>query len=253
MTLTIYFAAAILSTGVWLAKPQTLSKQTLPTLLALAMAAGLANLAFLVALIEGEVLRVMLLFYLAPLWTLILGHWWLREKVSLYAIKMMALAMFGAVLMLWDIDKGLPWPRGWGDVLAIFAGMMFATNNVLSRKLAAVPMIVKTTVVNWGVVTLSMLVIVGLSLSAPTIAVGPWLLVAIVGGLVITSMTVAVLYGLANMLVFRAAIFMLFELVVAALSAWWLTDEQMNLREWLGGGLILLAGLLLVWNQEETH
>jgi drug/metabolite transporter (DMT)-like permease len=114
-------------------------------------------------------------------------------------------------------------------------------------------MIVKTTVVNWGVVTLSMLVIVGLSLSAPTIAVEPWLLVAIVGGLVITSMTVAVLYGLANMLVFRAAIFMFFELVVAALSAWWLTDEQMNLREWLGGGLILLAGLLLVWNQEETH
>jgi drug/metabolite transporter (DMT)-like permease len=43
---------------------------------------------------------------------------------------------------------------------------------------------------------------------------------------------------------------MLFELVIAALSAWWLTDERLSSLEWLGGSLILLAGYLLVRHSE---
>jgi drug/metabolite transporter (DMT)-like permease len=54
-------------------------------------------------------------------------------------------------------------------------------------------------------------------------------------------MTIAVLYGLARMPVFRAAILMLFELLVAAISAWILTDERMSSVEWLGGALIFIA------------
>jgi drug/metabolite transporter (DMT)-like permease len=38
-------------------------------LLALALAAGWTNLAYVLAVIHGEVMRVLLLFYLAPLWT----------------------------------------------------------------------------------------------------------------------------------------------------------------------------------------
>ena len=35
----------------------------------LALAAGWANMAYVLAVIEGEVMRVVLLFYLAPVWT----------------------------------------------------------------------------------------------------------------------------------------------------------------------------------------
>ena len=38
-------------------------------LLALALVSGWTNLAYVLAVIHGEVMRVMLLFYLAPLWT----------------------------------------------------------------------------------------------------------------------------------------------------------------------------------------
>ena len=42
----------------------------------------------------------------------------------------------------------------------------------------------------------------------------------------------------------RAIVILLSELVVAALSSWWLAGETMELREWLGGGLIVAASLV---------
>jgi drug/metabolite transporter (DMT)-like permease len=75
----------------------------------------------------------------------------------------------------------------------------------------------------------------------PTVTPALWLMVMVFGGLCFISMTVAVLYGLARMPVFRAAILMLFELLVAAASAWLLTDERMTSIEWLGGALIFIA------------
>jgi drug/metabolite transporter (DMT)-like permease len=42
----------------------------------------------------------------------------------------------------------------------------------------------------------------------------------------------------------RSAVILLFELVVGAVSALLLTDEQVLPREWLGGGLILMAAYL---------
>jgi drug/metabolite transporter (DMT)-like permease len=41
--------------------------------------------------------------------------------------------------------------------------------------------------------------------------------------------------------VHRSAVILLFELVVGAVSSLLLTDEVILLREWLGGGLIVIA------------
>lgn len=250
MTLTIYVLPAVLMTVIWHKQRFSASAFPLRDLLGLSLAAGVANLAFLVALIEGEVMRVMLLFYLAPLWTLVLARWWLNEHVSLRAVKLICLAMLGALLMLWDEDMGLPWPQGLGDGLAILAGLAFASHNVLSRKLAETPMVIKNTAIFWGVIVLASLVLFILPQPEPTLGQLEWFGVAIIGALIIMSMTVAVLYGLANMPAFRAAVLMLFELIVAALSAWWLTDERLSSLEWAGGCLILLAGYLLVRHAE---
>jgi drug/metabolite transporter (DMT)-like permease len=219
-------------------------------LMGLSMAAGLTNLAFLVALIDGEVMRVMLLFYLSPLWTLVLARWWLNEHVSKKSVRLIMLAMLGMVLMLWNTEIGFFWPQGVGDGLAILAGLAFASHNVLSRRLASTPMLIKNTAVFGGVVVLAISVLIVLPQPAPTLGYMDWFFVAIIGALIVVSMTVAVLYGLANMPAFRAAVLMLFELVIAALSAWWLTDERLSSLEWVGGGLILLAGYLLVRQNE---
>ncbi|KAF1054027.1 MAG: hypothetical protein GAK41_00686 [Burkholderia gladioli] len=49
---------------------------------ALGVATGVTNLGFVWSTIHGEVLRVMLLFYLTPAWTAIYAHFLLRDRLS---------------------------------------------------------------------------------------------------------------------------------------------------------------------------
>ncbi|SFJ90245.1 DMT family transporter [Methylophaga sulfidovorans] len=240
-TLLMYFAAAIVASVMLLQQKKDFSGHWPLSLWGLAAAAGITNIAFLVALTQGEVMRVMLLFYLSPLWSVLLSRWWLGEKISRLSMLMIIVAMSGTMIMLWHPEIGLPWPNDMADWLALFAGFMFSVNNVLSRKLADVAMEVKTTIVYWGVVMVAGIVLVIQQSSVPDISLNLWIGVMVFGGLCFTAMTIAVLYGLARMPVFRSAILMLSELVVAALSAWWLTSEQMSQTEWLGGALIFIA------------
>jgi len=240
LTLVMYLTAAMASVPIFI-KNRYHWKQIPADLIWLALAAGMTNLAFLVALNDGQVMRVMLLFYLSPLWSVILGRWWLGETLSVVAIMMFVLAMGGTVLMLWRPEMGLPWPHGLADWLALFASLCFAVNNVLSRKLAAAPMILKTTVILWGVVTVSIVVLILQQSPLPVVSMAVWASAILIGGGIIIAMTVAVLYGLARMPVYRAAVIMLFQLIVAATSSALLTTEMMTLQEWFGGALIFAA------------
>jgi drug/metabolite transporter (DMT)-like permease len=51
-------------------------------------------------------------------------------------------------------------------------------------------------------------------------------------------------YGLSNISANRAIVIFMFELVVGAVSAYWLADEAVTLREALGGVMIIAASLL---------
>ncbi|MFW5425977.1 MAG: DMT family transporter [Methylophagaceae bacterium] len=239
-SLIMYLAAGIVAIPMLYKQYNSISFHR-ADLLALAIAAGITNVAFVVALIEGEVMRVMLLFYLSPLWTVLLGRWWLGERLSQSAIMMFAVAMTGSIIMLWNPEIGWPWPHGVADWLALMASIAFSINNVLARKLGPVPMGVKTGVVWWGVVVTSIVVLLWQQTSVPDVDLSVWAGAALLGLIGITTMTIAVLYGVGKMPVYRSAVIMLFELIVAAIAAWLLTDEIMSLQEWLGGILILAA------------
>jgi drug/metabolite transporter (DMT)-like permease len=51
-------------------------------------------------------------------------------------------------------------------------------------------------------------------------------------------------YGLSYTSANRAIVIFMFELVVGAVSAYWLADEAVTLREALGGVMIITASLL---------
>lgn len=239
-SLVMYLVAAVLTLPILYRQSQSLY-QYRADLLALAIAAGITNVAFVVALTEGEVMRVMLLFYLSPLWTVLLGRCYLGERLSKAAMMMFAVAMSGSIIMLWNPEIRWPWPHGLADWLALMASIAFSINNVLARKLEPVSMAMKTGVVWWGVVITSIVVLIWQQSPIPDVMYTVWLGAALLGLLGITVMTIAVLYGVGKMPVYRSAVIMLFELVVAAIAAWLLTDEVMSLQEWLGGALILAA------------
>jgi drug/metabolite transporter (DMT)-like permease len=62
-------------------------------------------------------------------------------------------------------------------------------------------------------------------------------------GLIVFGLSVMVQYGLNHVPANRAIVIMLFELVVAAVAAYFLTDEALTMKEWIGGAMIISASL----------
>lgn len=219
--------------------------------LVLVLSAGWTNVAFVLAVLEGEVVRVVLLFYLSPIWTVLLGRWLVHEQLSLRTWGMLALGLGGAVVMLWDPAMGHV-PLNRADLLAASAGVAFALNNVLTRRITGLGIRAKTHLAWLGVVLVSLVVIPLLAPALPQVAPATWLAaVALgIGGFMLS--TLAVVYGVSNMPVQRSAVIMLFELIVGAASAWWLAGEVVTLQEWLGGALILTAALVAIMREEDS-
>lgn len=213
--------------------------------IALVLAAGWTNVAFLLAVISDEVVRVLILFYLSPLWSILLGRWLLGEVIRPATGAMLALGLGGALIMLWHPDM-LSKPLGQGDTLALTAGMAFALNNVLTRRLSHLGTVAKTQLAWVGVI---LVVVVWLALAGEPLPQAPaqaWGGAVLLGVLGFMFSTLAVIYAVSRMPVQRSAVIMLFEIIVGAISAWALANEGISMREWIGGVLIIVAGLVAV-------
>lgn len=216
----------------------------------LVMASGWTNVAFLLAVIDGQVVRVMILFYLSPLWASLLGHWILGERLRPLTWLMLGLGLAGALVMLYR--PGL-WrePVGRGDWLALSAGFGFALTNVMIRRLHWLGDQIKTELAWVGVVLVSLAVILIWRIAPPSASWSGWLGAVALGVPGFLFSTLAVVYAVSRMPVQRSSVIMLFEIVVGALSAWLLAGEVLGLREWIGGVLIIAAGLLAVSLRER--
>ncbi|MEW5943454.1 MAG: DMT family transporter [Pseudomonadota bacterium] len=217
-----------------------------PTILVwIGLSAGWANLAYVLAVIHGEVMRVLLLFYLAPFWTVIFARVLLAERLNGAGWLVMGLSLSGAVVMLWHPDFGAPVPKNQAEWLGLSAGFMFALTNVLSRRAQEIEIGMKSLAV-WGGVTLLSLFPVLFNSSGldalPKLGPESWIWLVFVGA-VLVLVTLAVQYGLTHTPANQAIVIFLFELVVAAVSSFFLADEALSLREWAGGVMIIAASL----------
>lgn len=210
----------------------------------IALFAGWTNISYILGIIHGEVMRVLLLFYLAPLWTVLFARLLLNEKLSLHGYLLIALSLTGAAIMLWQPESGFPLPSSYGDWMGLSGGIMFALMNVMIRKDQHHSIRLKSLALWLGV----MLVGLGHGLLLPApfvpddISADSWLLMSGVG-LIVFALSLVMQYGLTHIPANRAIVIMLFELVVAAIAAYFLADEAMALKEWVGGVMIVLASL----------
>lgn len=215
-------------------------------LLAVAVAAGWTNLSYVLAVIHGEVVRVMLLFYLAPLWTMIFAWFILRERPGPWGWVVTALALGGAWVML-AAEAGVPMPANAAEWLALSSGIGFALTNVLTRRIRQVPIQTRAFWVFAGVTVMALLFIgaEGLSGAAPALPrLEPQHWAWVIGvTLFLLLATFSVQYGLAHTRAIPAVVILLSELVVAAVASYYLAGEVMGTAEWLGGAMIMAATL----------
>lgn len=217
-------------------------------LVALGLAAGLTNACFNWAVTTGSVVRVVLLFYLMPIWAVLLARWLLSEPITGNALLRIALALLGAITVLWRPELGIPWPQTLPDWLAIIGGAGFALTNVLLRRLQPVPALQRAIAMFVGSGLMSLIAALVLSSQAggadPLTRWPDWLAVALVMAIVFLLSNLALQYGAAKLPANVTAVVMLSEVLFASLSAIAFGDERLSLPLAVGGGLIVLAAWL---------
>ena len=213
-------------------------------LLWIGLFAGWANVAYITGIVYGEIIRVLLLFYLAPLWTTIFARILLNEQLSLYGYLVIALSLCGATTILWQPTSTFPLPSSFGDWMGLSGGFMFALVNVLIRKNQHHDIRLKSLAI-WIGITLTGLVSCQLntpSFAITDIAVSSWLILLGVGFTMFLT-SVLLQFGLTYTPANQAIIILLSELIVAVVTAHFLAKEVLTHLEWAGGLMIISATL----------
>ena len=218
-----------------------------PVLWRLALAAGLTNVGFNWAVTVGDVVRVVLLFYLMPAWAVLVAWLMLGERPTQGSLLRLLLAMAGVLMVLKTPDSAWPLPQSGADWLALMGGLSFAITNALLRKFNHTPGSARMLAMfAGGAVLASSVAVLGMSvqmLPAPHLQSSG---VAVFAGLslafVISNM--ALQYGAARLPSSTTSLVMLTEILFASVSAAVLGAADFSPRIFWGGSLIILAALL---------
>jgi drug/metabolite transporter (DMT)-like permease len=222
-------------------------------LLLIALFGGGANLAFTYALIYGDVIRVMVLFYLLPLWGVLGGYLFLNEQIDSMRKLGVILALGGAFLILGAFSI-FETPPTWIDLVALLSGLLFAANNLVFRAAQSVPVTSKITAMFYGCLAIAVLLLLGgvenLPGSVSTEAMGAlalyallWLFLANFGSQ----------WGVTHMEAGRSSIIIIMELITAVISAAVIAGERMSPMEMAGAVLIVSAALIEALRAQDDY
>lgn len=239
----------------------------------MAIAYGLTNTCFNWALATGEVVRVVLLFFLMPIWSALFARALLGASIGAAGWMRIGLALLGLAIMV--VAPALfagqkPWAGlGFADLLAVLGGMAFGLGNVLLRQAASASAAERVFGMFIGSVlspaVLLLVVAPGLVLFAPGVPMpsalavdrlaealtnpGVWAIVAgLTAGLAVANLCLQ--FGASRLAPQVAAVFMLFEVLVATASSALLLGRTLSPMEWVGGLMILAAA---VWASRSAE
>jgi len=227
------------------------------SLLLTGLITGAAFPLYATSLLLTDVVRVLLLFYLTPVWSTLLGFFLLGEKITSARLTALCLGIAGLMVVL-GIDQGLPVPRNAGDWMALLSGLLWAygtlrvfRENEVRAFEHSFAFLAGACLASLGLIALP---IAGMG-AAPGIEVMqatllPLLLVVLLLVLPVVLLTL----GAARLLSpARVGLLLMGEVVVGVGSAAILTDEPFGLRELLGTVLVLGAAAVEVMQSQPEH
>lgn len=205
---------------------------------------GLANLAFAIAIVRGDVTRVMALFYLLPAWGVIMARLFLHEAIDAPRLLSLLCALSGAFFVLGGA-RILVAPPSWIDAFAALSGFALAANNVTFRKAQALSVPIKVAAVFAGSLAWGFLAVT-LDGSARPVTAPPleWVGVVLFGLVWILLATLGTLFGVNHLEAGRSSILILMELVTAIVSSSLVMRHIPDASACVGGVLILASALL---------
>ena len=216
--------------------------------------AGFAFALYIASLNLTEVVRAILLFYLSPLWSTVLGMLFLQERLTLNRVVALLLAFCGLYVVL-VVENGLPLPRNTGDWFALLSGLCWSIASVKLFQDGARMVLEK--VITFVVCALFMSLMLVLwqqgdlsGMPGLSILVAGWHWVLLVAVLMfpITWLTI---WPTTLLSPGRVGMLLLVEVLVGVTSAALLLHEPFGLRELAGATLIVSAGVVEVMRQQK--
>lgn len=252
-TTLVYAAISILLLAV---RPRSVLELLRPSALwVLIAAAGTTNAAFNWAVSIGDVVRVVLLFYLMPLWAVLLARVLLQEAITPRALLRVALGLLGALIVLWPPEGATALGAAFSlaDALALIGGFSFALNNIMVRREQDRSEAARAAAMFIGGALVAGMVGVALqaagSIPAPLWRDAsqwwPW-----AAGLsaAFLAANLCLQFGASRLPAHRTAVIMLTEVLFASASAVALGAGTLGPALLLGGACILASAWLAAWD-----
>jgi len=209
-------------------------------MLLMLLAGGWGAASFVIMLTIGDVVREILLFYLAPAWSVMGARLFLGERVSPRRALALVMALAGAFLVVRAggpiSTRALTLP----DWIALSSGIAFAANNLAARAAESIPVTTKFTCSMLGCAALSGLAMLALDQGLPQVTAPVWLGLLGFAALWTFAGTWTTAFGTTHLEAGRAALLLLSELVIAVVSSSLINSRAPTLLE-AGGGLLILG------------
>lgn len=224
---------------------------------------GLSSVFYMLALLHTDVVRAVFLFYLLPVWAMLAARLLYREAISRLRLLAIALTLAGVWLLLGGTPEQLLVLPGFGDWLAILAGMTWGLGLALLTDQDALPATSNALAVFTMAAAFALLSVMLASylptpavtashagasaLATGTTDLGMALLLAAGFGAVLLAPSVLIqVWGAAGLPASVAAILTTTEILVATLTAVLLIGTSVGLSGAVGAGLIAVAIALTV-------
>ncbi|WP_153770895.1 DMT family transporter [Labrenzia sp. CE80] len=211
---------------------------------------GVAFTLYSIGFVYGRVAIIILLFFLTPVWSTLIGRYVMGWQTPRLRIVAIAIGLAGLTVML-SADGDLPLPRAAGEWMGLIAGVLWAIATTgIRTKLELRP------------IEATFLFVLGAALAAfimaPFLETWPGALSAegilplsglafATGGFWWVLSVASLMWATVRLEPTRVGILLMTEVIVGAGSAAILAGEHLDRLEIAGGALVLCAGILEVW------
>ena len=230
------------------------SRKNLPFILALGSGMGLSLVFYFSGLILTDVVRVVFLFYLLPIWTTLFSFVIYRIAIGPVRLLAIGFALGGVWLLLGG--GGWPVPKNIGDVLALGAGIFWALGLTLVRgrnDLGSFALTASALSLAFIFALIGSFILAAFVPSPQTAIPGfenirAVIWPALIFGIIILWPTlIGQLWGTKFVASTTAALLTMSEIMVATVSSELLIGSELTSLAWAGGGLIIVAVFIDLW------
>jgi len=215
-------------------------------------ALGLSIVLYFAGVIVSDVIRVIFLFYLLPIWTTLAARVVYKEPITRIRLAVIAMALVGLWLLLGG-GNTLPIPSNIGDWCGLLAGITWGVSLAFIRgkdNTDAFGMVCTTTLGATLMATVVALLLLNTGntqlASLPSVDSMAIVLAATLGFslIILFPSIVGQIWGAQRVAAPTAALLTMTEIMMATLSASLLIGTELNTVSIIGAGIIFLAVLI---------